>query len=158
MDTTTPNIETPSAPQATQDRSRTYLAITVAAFLGAAWLMVSQYNAFVSDFERYVTLMGPLEAAPPKPVRVTIDFGNGTKRAFLGETEKGMTILSALRASGEAGRFEAATDDRGKLLAIAGIGAAGKGGWGVYLNGTSVDDLPGHVEIGPGDKIEFRYE
>lgn len=156
MDTT--NIETPSVPPAAPDRSRTYLAITVVAFLGAAWLVVSQYNAFVSDFARYFTFVEPPKSAPLQSVRVTIDFGNGTKRAFLGETEGGMTILSALRASGEAGRFEAATDVRGNLLAIAGIGAAGPKGWRVYLNGAGVDDFPGHVEVGPGDKIEFRYE
>ncbi len=90
--------------------------------------------------------------------QLSIDFGNGKVRAFKGEVETGMTIISALRIAGEVGRFDAVTDDRGQVVNIDGFKNDGTKHWGVYVNSQPASDLPGHVELKAGDRITLRYE
>ncbi|OHA08384.1 MAG: hypothetical protein A3B37_01620 [Candidatus Sungbacteria bacterium RIFCSPLOWO2_01_FULL_59_16] len=150
----------PASPRPLGRRDLACWVITVAV-AGLAFSAIQyQREAFSRDYDRYISgLTAPIpRSKPARPTRLTIDFGNGTKRAFEGEAQVGMTALSALRASQEAGTFGVRTDDRGRVLEIAGIAAGGGREWRILLNGSPIQDLPGHVEIKPGDKILFRYE
>lgn len=139
--------------------TRLYWAFTVLAFSVATALILAEQAAFDRDFQTYFsTLPAPRRDSPSRPVRVTIDFGNGKKRAFEGGVETGMTIISALRASEAAGRFEARLDERGGVVRIAELERSGLKQWRVYLNSAAIQDLPGHIEIRSGDRIVFRYE
>ncbi len=141
-----------------QQHHNGYWVIVVGGFLGAVALIFFQNDAFYRDFTGYFTLSPPPPARQFRSARVTIDFGNGTKRAFEGESQAGMTILSALRLSGDTGRFKIATDERGAILSIAGVRNALGKRWRVYRNDSMVQDLPGHIGVAAGDRITLRYE
>lgn len=134
-----------------------YWTIAVAVFLAAVAVIFFQNEAFYRDFLGYFSF-APSVVSQPRTARLTIDFGDGTKRAFEGQVAGGMTIISALRVSQAAGQFEAVTDNRGQVIDIAGVKNGNKKRWEVYRNGDAVAELPGHVEIRPGDKLVFRYE
>lgn len=131
-------------------------AAAVGAFLIAVAVIFFQNEAFYRDFQDYISLSVP-PASPPR-ARLTIDFGNGQKRAFEGQANAGMTALAALRVSQAAGGFEAVTSQRGEVVRIADVANSAAKRWRIYVNGTPTADLPGHTEIQPGDRITFRYE
>ncbi len=137
------------------DRIR--LAILLVVFAAAVSLIFAANNAFFRDYTAYFTPPPPPPPAAPI-TRLTIDFGNGTKRAFLGPVEEGMTIITALAAAEQAGNFDARLDGRGRVLAIAGISALEPRRWNVYVNGAMLRTVPGDVDVRPGDQIIFRYE
>lgn len=88
--------------------------------------------------------------------RVTIDFGNGKKRAFKGEVVEGMTVYDALVASREVGGFSLSF----KGDAINEIDGVKNNShiWRSYVNGKPLADLPQFEEIKPGDEIVFKFE
>lgn len=126
--------------------------------MGAVALIFFQNDAFYRDFTGYFASSSPPLVRQFRSARVTIDFGNGTKRAFEGESQAGMTIISALRLSGDAGQFKITTDERGAIVSIAGVRNASGKRWRVYRNGLIGEDLPGHIGIEAGDRITLRYE
>lgn len=135
------------------------------AALGAGLIALAALLSFARlplhlDFLKYAA---PQSGEQPErqsgnSARLNIDFGNGKIRAFKGEVETGMTIISALRIAGEIGRFDAVTDERGWVVDIDGFKAGDAKRWQAYVNNRPADDLPGHIEIKPGDKITLRYE
>lgn len=112
------------------------------------------------DFLKYAAFPSGERPAPQSrnSAQLNIDFGNGKIRAFKGEVETGMTIISALRIAGEIGRFDAVTDERGRVVDIDGFKIGDAKRWQAYVNNRPASDLPGHIEIKPGDKITLRYE
>ena len=133
------------------------LAVLLVVFAAAVALIFAANNAFYRDYAAYFT--PPPPAPPPAPVtRLVIDFGNGTKRAFLGPVEPEMTIVTALRASELAGNFSTSFNGRGEVLAIAGVKALGNKRWNLYVNGTLLRTPPGEFDVRSGDRITFRYE
>src|SRR3989344_900559 len=136
-----------------QEHNNAYWFIVGAGFIGAVALIFFQNEAFYRDFLTYARVPPPPPVAELRSARLTIDFGNGTKRAFEGESGTDMTILSALRLSGEAGGFESMTDARGQIVSVAGVRNSGGKRWRVYRNGTVAADLPGHIDVEPGDRI-----
>lgn len=134
-----------------------YWAIVIAVFLAAVAAIFYENEVFYQEFLGYFSFSSPTPALF-HPARVTIDFGNGKKRAFEGRVESGMTIFSALRASQDAGGFEIITDNRGRVVAVNGVKNVREKQWGLYMNGVSITTLPGNIEIQPGDRIVFRYE
>src|SRR3989344_7308284 len=86
--------------------------ILLAAFAAAIGVIFFQNDKFYEDYRGYIA---GIPSAPGSGngllTRVTIDFGNGTKRAFQGPVETSMTLLAALRAAGDAGEFTVTTDD-----------------------------------------------
>lgn len=134
-----------------------YWLIFLASFLAAALFIFFQNESFYRD---YIKIFSPPSSETPqlKPVRLTIDFNNGEKRAFEGRAASGMTIVSALRVAQNVGRFAVAIDKGGRITDIAGVkNNAGKN-WDIYVNKALISDLPGHIEIKPGDGIVFKYE
>ncbi|MBI4132435.1 MAG: hypothetical protein HY474_02270 [Candidatus Sungbacteria bacterium] len=140
-----------------QEHRSAYWVVVLGGFLAAVALIFFQNEAFYRDFLTYLRIE-PSPPAASRPARLTIDFGGGRKRAFEGQIEEGMTILAALRRSGEAGEFAVLTDARGEITAVAGIRSSAAKRWRIYRNGAAVTDLAGHVELQPGDRIEMRYE
>lgn len=126
--------------------------------MGAVALIFFENDAFYRDFTGYVASTSPPSVRQFRSARLTIDFGNGAKRAFEGKSQAGMTILSALRLSGDAGQFKITTDERGVIVSIAGVKNVSGKRWRVYQNGTAVGDLPGHIGVESGDRITLRYE
>lgn len=140
--------------------SKVYLGVAVAAFLGAVILIFSWNNSFYSDMYGYYT-SAPPSAGVSRPTargRIGVDFGNGEKRAFGGEIYTGMTILAALREAENVGNFKTQTDERGKIVSIAGVKNNGRKIWRMYINGAPASELPGRVDIKSGDNVIFRYE
>jgi len=133
-----------------------YLLVGVAT--AAAAVIFFGNDSFYRDFTGYFAPPPTVREVSNGAARLTLDFGNGKRRAFAGTVESGMTILSALRAAEIAGRFSAFTDERGTLVEVAGIRNNAAGRWRVYRNNVAVGDLPGHTEIQPGDRIVLRYE
>lgn len=132
--------------------------LVAVAFLAAVAFIFLQNESFHRDYARYV-------AVPPSPsiaslhfVRLTIEFEDGRRRAFEGAYGSGMSALAALRGSGEAGTFDIATNGQGQVVAIAGTLNRSGRQWRWYRNGALMSDLPGHVEVRPGDRLSFRYE
>lgn len=135
-----------------------YWVVAAAGFLGAVVLIFTQNERFYRDFLNYSRVLPSPPAGEFHTARITIDFGNGTRRAFEGPLEEGMTILSALRSAEEAGQFTVRTDTVGNITAIAGVRNAGGKRWRSYQNGTALADLPGHTSIRAGDRILLAYE
>lgn len=138
-------------------RDRIFWFITVGAVSVAVALIAFEYERFRRDMQRYAA-SPPLLLSLRHPVRLTIDFGGGVRRAFLGEVQPGMTLVSALRAAADVGRMEFTLDKGGAVVAIGGIAAGTGGRWRAYRNGTAVADLPGGIDIRPGDQIILRRE
>lgn len=141
-----------------REHHHAYWVITGGGFLAVVALIFFQNEKFYRDFLEYVKTPPPPSIAGFHTARLTIDFGNGSRRAFEGESRAGMTILSALRLAGEAGRFSIVTDARGQIVAVAGVKSGARNQWRAYRNGAAVADLPGHTEIRAGDRIVLRYE
>lgn len=138
-------------------RSRIYWMITVGAFLGAVSWIFFENESFYREF----TALAPPPSLTPssfRPVRLTLDFGDGRKRAFEGPVEEGMTIAQILRLAESAGQFQARFNERGEVIDIAGVSRSRLKRWQTYRNGERLQNLPGHIEIRPGDRVVFRYE
>ena len=140
--------------------SKVYLGVAVAAFLGAVILIFSWNNSFYSDMYSYYASVPP-SAGVSKPAakgRIGVDFGNGERRAFEGRLYTGMTILAALREAEQVGNFKTQTDERGKIVGIAGVKNNGRKNWRMYVNSIPVSEFPGRMDIKSGDNVIFRYE
>lgn len=135
-----------------------YWVIALLGFTAAVALIFFQNEAFYRDFIGYFSGQSQLDIRKFRHASLTIDFGDGRKRAFRGETESGMTILSALRRSSEVGGFKNAVNKGGVITAVGDVVNSGNKQWRAYRNGMPVAGLPGHEEIWPGDKIILRYE
>lgn len=136
--------------------SRTYHLVAVL-FAGAvATFLMYQVMAF--ELEPQDTAFLPASGAADVYTKLTIDFGDGTKRAFRGRTEIGMTAMVALRAAQTAGGFKVETDDRGVVIAIGDTRANEVKRWHVYQNGALAKEVLGRVMVAPGDSLELRYE
>lgn len=140
-----------------------YTTISVLVFLATLMLIFSWNDAFYSDYQNYFSSNTPsLSAIDSRQAnsigRVTIDFGNGRLRAFEGEVQSGMTILAALNAASQVGKFDAKTDTQGKIVNIDGVKNNGSKRWQAYINEVPVREEPAGTLIRGGDDIYFRFE
>ena len=143
------------APDDTRELSRTYCLVAVLLASAAATFIVYQTMAFEAD------LSSPAASPPVRAdiyTKITIDFGNGTKLAFRGRTETGMTAMIALRAAQTAGGFRVETDENGAVLAIHVTRSDDTHVWRLYRNGVFARDVLGRVTVDPGDTLLLRYE
>ena len=91
--------------------------------------------------------------------RLVLDWGNGSRRMFEGNTIAGMSIWHALIQSAKAGNFEVdyeGDDGTIKVEKIAGVGEP-EGKWFFLLNGQEVN--PQEIALEPikeGDVIEIK--
>lgn len=138
------------------ENSGTHHLVAILLASAVATFLVAHVVAFETEF-RYATASPVLKAADVY-TKLTIDFGDGTKRAFRGRTETGMTAMVALRAAQTTGGFKVETDDRGVVVAIGDTRADGVKGWHIYQNGALAKEVLGRVVVAPGDSLELRFE
>lgn len=143
-----------------QQRHTARWAALGAILIALAALLFFSKSPLRLNFLKYAVSPSGEQPAPQSrnSAQLNIDFGNGKIRAFKGDVETGMTIISALRIAGEIGRFDAVMDERGRVVDIDGFKAGDAKRWQAYVNNRPASDLPGHIEIKPGDKITLRYE
>ncbi len=136
-----------------------WLAVA-AAFIAAVGVIFTANDSLQSEHHKnFSALPTPaIQELRPQTVRLQIEFANGRKRAFRGQAQAGMTVLSALRASAEAGGFSVRTDERGLIVEIGNDRNSAAQRWAFFLNAERRADLAGHVELKAGDKMVFRYE
>lgn len=138
-------------------RNRLYWFLAIAAAVLAVAFIFLANESFYRDYQGYFTKdQEPPHA--PATARLTIDFGDGRRRAFEGEVAVGMTALSALRTAQAAGSFSLAINQNGEVNEIGGLANSGGRKWRAYRNGALLTDVPGHAEVAAGDRIIFRYE
>lgn len=155
--------EKQTAEEGSHDPSGFYTAIAVLVFLAVLTLIFSWNDAFYSDYQIYFSSLDLSPSAASVRIsnnvgHVTIDFGNGRMRAFEGQVQSGMTILSALNVSSRAGKFDAKADERGRIVNIDGVKNNSGKRWQTYLNETIVHSEPADTLIRGGDDIAFRFE
>lgn len=130
-----------------------YILIIAAAFL----LILGGFVIFrFSYFE-------PRPELPPSPQIIgrailTVDFGNGTKRAFEGEIIDNETIIGILMQASKAGSFYYKLDDKYNLAAIESYANGKNKSWQWYLNDKKINNSPGETIIKSGDNILIKYE
>jgi len=140
-----------------------YTAVAVLVFLAALALIFSWNDAFYSDYQIYLSSTTPSSSATggrqvKSTGRVIIDFGNGRLRAFEGEVQSGMTILSVLNIASQVGKFDAKTDGQGVVVNIDGVKNNNGKRWQAYLNESLVRGEPASTPVRAGDDIAFRFE
>ena len=138
-----------------QERGRIHFLVAVLLASATAAFLMQQTMTFRAEFS-------DVAASPPARVdgypKITIDFGDGMKRAFRGRTETGMTAMVILRAAQAAGGFRVETDERGAIIGISATRSSGTRVWRLYRNGSPVRDVLGRVAVTPGDTLLLRYE
>ena len=132
--------------------------ILLAVFFGTVAVIFVLNDDFSNDFQVYS------EVQPLKPrernaaLRVTIDFGNGKKRAFEAEVASPLSAAEALRATQEVGKFTLKIGLNGEITEIDRVKAAGQKRWHWYLNGNPEERPILDVMVRGGDKVLVRYQ
>ncbi len=92
--------------------------------------------------------------------RLLIDFGNGKKRAFKGETVSGFSLKDLLDLLDDEGKIKVEFRKKGReevLEAIEGVKNNSRT-WRCYFNGKIVEKNFDKILIKPGDKIKLVYQ
>lgn len=97
-----------------------------------------------------------------KMARLILDWGNGTKRAFEGETVSGMSVWHALIQSARAGNVDVAYSFKAPqdIVEIQKIGNTNvqNGEWVFFVNGKMVESQSvALTTITAGDVIEVKF-
>lgn len=88
---------------------------------------------------------------------LTIDFGNGTKRAFEGDVVENETLLDALTLTSKAGNFRYELDKKMNLAAIETFTATNGKKWQLRINDKKIDKPLSEVILKDGDNILIKY-
>ena len=91
-------------------------------------------------------------------VVLTIDFGNGEKRAFEGDIVENETVLDALILVSKAGDFRYKLDKKMNLAAIETFTATGGKTWQWYINDKKVAKPLNETILKADDRILIKYE
>lgn len=131
---------------------------TIAAFLFAAGIIFFSNERFSRDMSFYVAVSPSSVGRVEKAVRLTIDFGDGKRRAFEGVATRPITAEEALRFSGNAGGFSSSITLAGEVVEIGGISPVVSKKWRWYLNGEPEERPMLDVLVRGGDRILVKYE
>ena len=123
-------------------------------FLFAALLAVSFVFAVVLALRGLDSGGGLMLPSRSDHARVTLDFANGTVRAFEGPVPRSMTIAHALRASAKAGHF---TFDIAPVTGAGGLMIEGFTNWQVLHNGAAVSKQLDQTFVRQGDALLFLH-
>lgn len=127
-------------------------------FLAAVAAIFVWNASFYNEFLAYFKATPAVSLGKNTAARVTIDFGNGKKRAFEGDVMSPISAAEALRAASTAGRFSLNMALSGEISDINGVRELREKGWRWYLNGEpQLRPMP-DVLIRGGDKILLKYE
>lgn len=89
---------------------------------------------------------------------LTIDFGNGKKRAFEGNIIENETPIDVLNQAAKAGNFSYKLDEKSNLAAIDNFGSGKNKSWRWYLNGEKINKSVNEISLKSGDKILIKHE
>ncbi|MDO8443463.1 MAG: hypothetical protein Q7S78_00510 [Candidatus Azambacteria bacterium] len=89
---------------------------------------------------------------------LTIDFGDGNKRAFEGGIVANETLVDALNQASRVGNFSYKIDDKNNLSAINNFTSGKDKTWRWYLNDKKIDSLTDGIVLKSNDKILVKYE
>lgn len=132
-------------------------AILFAAFLGTVSFIFILNDSFNNDFFSYSQTIPTVFKEKNPFVRVTVDFGDGRRRAFEGKVLSPITAFEALQASQTAGGFSLNITLAGDIADIDGV-RPGEKRWRWYLNGFAEERPILDVPVFGGDKILVKYE
>ena len=93
----------------------------------------------------------------PLKTRITIDYGNGKKRAFEGAVIEGMNLQDVFWGV-EASAGIVFSVKNQEIESVDGVKNRSLKKWNYYINEAKQDGNPLEKEIGAGDKIVVRYE
>lgn len=132
--------------------------LLLAVFFGTVAVIFVSNDNFANDFHSYLTLPPPTQKAVNSSLRVTIDFGNGKKRAFEGSVDSSITAGQALRLAAEAGGLPLTITLAGDITQIQNVRSQSEKQWRWYLNGQAEHRAILDVAVRGGDKILIKYE
>ena len=93
----------------------------------------------------------------PLKTRITIDYGNGKKRAFEGAVIEGMNLQDVFwGVEASAGVVFSVKNE--EIISVDGVKSRLPRKWNYYINEAMQDGNPLDKEIGAGDKIVVKYE
>lgn len=132
--------------------------ILLAAFFGTVAVIFVLNDDFSNDFRSYSEVI-PLKPRERSAVlRVTIDFGNGKKRAFEAEVASPLSAAEALRGAQKVGKFTLKIALNGEITEIDRVKAVGQKRWHWYLNGNPEKRPILDVTVRGGDKVLVKYQ
>lgn len=132
--------------------------ILLVVFFGTAGAIFVLNDNFYNEFRLYSDITPIKSIEHPRVVRVTIDFGNGKKRAFEGEVVTAMSAAEALREAQKIGSFSLKIMLNGDIAELGGFISGPTKRWRWYLNNSAESRPILDVTIGGGDKILLKYE
>lgn len=133
--------------------------IIIAAFTAAVLFIFDQNRrteAEIKSLTEGIIKNGIVRIRPLK-TRITIDYGNGKKRAFEGGVIDGMNLQDVFwGVEASAGIVFSVKND--KIESVDGVKGRMPKKWNYYINEVRQNGNPLDKEIGAGDKIMLRYE
>ncbi|KKQ92810.1 MAG: hypothetical protein UU81_C0016G0005 [Microgenomates group bacterium GW2011_GWC1_41_8] len=88
---------------------------------------------------------------------LTIDFGNGEKRAFKGEIIENENLMNILNQAAKAGDLHYKLDARNSVIAIENFTANKIKAWQWHINGKKVEKPFYEIIVNPNDEILIKY-
>ena len=89
---------------------------------------------------------------------LTVDFGDGERRAFEGSIIENETLIDVLNQAARAGEFSYKLNGKTDLASIGELADDGKKSWHWYLNGEKINKRPSEITVKPGSNILIKYE
>ncbi|MFY9462275.1 MAG: hypothetical protein WAP51_03690 [Candidatus Sungiibacteriota bacterium] len=132
--------------------------LLMAVFFGTVAVLFVSNDRFSNDFYSYMTFPALKQKEISTRVLVTIDFGNGKKRAFEGSVASPLTAGQALRFAGEAGGMALKITLAGDVTEIEKVRNQGDKRWQWYLNGRVENRSILDATVHGGDKVLVKYE
>lgn len=135
-------------------RKNDYILIITAVLL----LILGRFLVF--QFSGNGKLKGSAVQAPKiiGETSLTIDFGNGQKRAFKGEIVENENLLNVLNQAAKAGNLNYKLDEKNNIAAIGTFAATKTKTWQWHVNGKTVEKPIYEVIVRPNDEILIKYE
>ncbi|MBI2446406.1 MAG: hypothetical protein HYV51_01115 [Parcubacteria group bacterium] len=128
-----------------------YILIISAVFL----LILSGFLIFSFSSNRFF---------PPLPTAniigeasLTIDFGNGERRAFKGEIVENENLMSVLNQAAKAGNLRYKLDEGNNVATIENFTANKTKTWQWHINGKKVEKPFYEIIVNPSDEILIKY-
>lgn len=157
MDNITPTGE-PNRLQTLFAKKSIQWFLLMAVFFGTVAVLFVSNDRFSNDFYSYLTFPASKQKNINTLVKVTIDFGNGKKRAFEGSIDSPITAGQALRGAAEAGGLPLKITLAGDITEIGQLRNQGDKRWRWYLNGNSQTQSILDAIVHGGNTVLLRYE
>jgi len=88
---------------------------------------------------------------------LTVDFGNGERRAFIGEIVENENLMNVLNQAAKAGDLNYKLDGGNNVAAIETLAANKTKSWQWHINGKKVEKPFYEIIVRPNDEILIKY-